>query len=69
MGRACGTYGDGEVYRGFMVGRAGEGVHLGDTGVDVRIILKRMFRKGNVVTRTGFFWLRIVRLGGLFGMG
>jgi hypothetical protein len=52
-----------------MVGRAGEGVHLGDTGVDVRIKLKRTFRKGNWVTRTGLILLRIVRLGGLLEWG
>jgi hypothetical protein len=30
MSRACGTCGDGEVYTWFMMGRAGEEVHLGD---------------------------------------
>jgi len=39
---------------------------LGDPGVDVRIILRWIFRKWNVRVWTGSSWLRIGRVGGHF---
>ena len=41
-----------------------EGDHLGDPGVDGRIILRRIFRKWDVGAWTGSSWLRIGRGGG-----
>jgi hypothetical protein len=38
----------GEAYRGFWCGNLMESVHLGDPGVDERIILRWIFRKWNV---------------------
>jgi hypothetical protein len=40
--------GIGEVYIGFWLGNLREKDHLGDPGVDGRIILRRIFRKWNV---------------------
>jgi hypothetical protein len=37
----------------------GERDHLGDPGVDGRIILRRIFRKWGVGVWTGLGWLRI----------
>jgi len=44
MGGACGTYG-GKVYTGFWWGNLRERDHLGDPGVNVRIILRWIIRK------------------------
>jgi hypothetical protein len=44
MGRVCGTYG-GELNSGFWWGNLREREHLGDTGVEGRILLKRTFHK------------------------
>ena len=38
--------------------------HLGDPGVDGKIILKCIFRKGDVAAWTGSSWLRIGTDGG-----
>ena len=38
-------------------------------GLDVRIILKWIFRKWNGVAWTGWIWLRIETDGGLLSMG
>ena len=43
-----------DVYR-FFLGRG----HLGDPGVDGRILLRRIFRKWDVGVWTGSIWLRI----------
>jgi hypothetical protein len=40
--------GRGEVYRGFWWGNLREREHLGDQGVDGRILLRRMFRRWDV---------------------
>ena len=40
--------GGGEAYTGFLWGKLRERDHLGDTGVDGRIILRRIFRKWDV---------------------
>jgi hypothetical protein len=46
------------VYR-FLVRNLRERDHWGDLGVDGRIILRRIFRKWDVVLWTGLSWLRI----------
>ena len=56
MGGACTKYGVGETYTGFWWGNLRERDHLGDPGVDGRIILRRIFRKfdvGNGLGRAG----------------
>jgi hypothetical protein len=45
MGRACSTYEEKEVHTGFWWGDLREGDHLGDPGVDGRIILKWIYKK------------------------
>jgi hypothetical protein len=45
MGGACSTYGKKEVHTGFWWGDLREGDHLGDPGVDRRIILEWIFMK------------------------
>ena len=40
MGGACRAYGGGEEYTGFWWGNLKERDHLGDLGVDGRIILR-----------------------------
>jgi hypothetical protein len=46
MGGACSTYGGKrEVYTGFWWGDLRERDHLGDPGIDGRIILKSIFEK------------------------
>ena len=52
MGGACRVY-EGEAYTGFWWGNLREGDHLGDTGVDGRILLRSIFRKWDVGLRTG----------------
>jgi len=47
MGRACSAYGGG-AFTGFWWGNMRERDHLGDTGVDGRIILRWIFRKWDV---------------------
>jgi len=48
MGGACSAYGArGEVYTGFWWGNLRVRDNLEDTGVDGRIILRRIFRKWN----------------------
>jgi hypothetical protein len=47
MGGACGAYGGegrGEAYTGFWWGNLRERGHLGDPGVDGRIVLRWIFR-------------------------
>jgi hypothetical protein len=53
-----------EVYTGFWCEGLREGDHLGDPGVDGRIILKWMFKKWDGAW-TGLSWLGIGTDGGL----
>jgi hypothetical protein len=53
-----------EVHTGFWWGELREGDHLGDRGVDGRIVLKWIFGKWNGWTRTDLSWLRIGTVGG-----
>jgi len=49
----------GKAYKGFWWGNLRERVHLGDPGVDGRIILRWNFGKWDVEAWTGTSWLRI----------
>jgi hypothetical protein len=57
--------GRGEAYKGSWCGNLKERNHLGDPGIDGRIILRWIFRKWDVVTWFGSSWLRIGTGGGL----
>jgi len=50
--------GTGEVHIGFWLGDLMEGDHLGDMGVDRRIILKLIFKKWDEEAWTGLLCLR-----------
>ena len=63
MGWECSACGR-ETYTGFWWGNLRERDHLGDPGVDGRIILRWIFMKWDVVTWTGSSWLRIGTGGG-----
>jgi len=56
--------GRGEVFTEVWWGILGERDHLGDPGVDGRIILRWFFRKWDVGVWTGSSWLRIGTGGG-----
>jgi hypothetical protein len=56
--------GRGEACTGFLWGNLRERDHWGHPGVDWRIILRRIFRKWDVVVWTGLSWLRIEIVGG-----
>ena len=59
-GTACSTYGGEErCIQGFWWGNLSERDHLGDPGVDGKIILRWIFRKWVVGLWTGSIWLRI----------
>jgi hypothetical protein len=51
-------------YKGFWWGNLRERGHLGDWGVDGRIMLRWIFRRWNMGVWTGFSWLRIGTGGG-----
>jgi len=61
MGGACDTYG---VEERCIQGFRRERDHLGDPGVDGRIILRWIFRKWDVGVWPGSSWLRIGTGGG-----
>jgi len=52
------------VYTGFRWGNLKERNHLGDPGVDGRIIFRRVFRKWDVVVWTGWSWLNMGEVAG-----
>ena len=52
VGHVC-VWGRGEAYIGFWLGNLKERDHLGDTGVDRRIILRWVFRKWDMGLWTG----------------
>jgi hypothetical protein len=58
MGERRGAY---RVLVGIAEGKS----YLEDSGVDGRVILRRMFRKWDVGAWTGLIWLRIGTGGGL----
>jgi hypothetical protein len=45
MGGACSAYGGGKAFTGFWCGNLRERDHLGNPGLDWRIILRFIFRK------------------------
>ena len=57
--------GKGEAYLGIWWGNLRERDHLGDPGVDERIILRWIFKMWGVAVWTGSSWLRIGTDGGL----
>ena len=57
-------WGRGEVRTGFWWGNPRERNHLGEPGVDGRIILRWIFRKWDVGVWTGSSWLRTGTGGG-----
>ena len=58
------VWGRGEACTGFWWLNLREGDHLGDPGVDGRIILRWVFTKWDVGLWTGSMWLRIGTVGG-----
>ena len=60
--------GRGEVYTGFWWGNLRERDHLEDLGVDKKIILRWIFRKGDGVAQAALIWLSIRAGGGLLWM-
>jgi hypothetical protein len=58
------VWGKGEAYTEFRWGNLRERVHLGDPGIDGRIILRWMCRKWDVGVRTGSSWLSLGTDGG-----
>jgi hypothetical protein len=54
-----------EVHTGFWWGDLRVGDHLGDPGIDRRIILKWIFKMWDGWVWTGLSWLRIGTGGGL----
>ena len=60
MGGTCSTYGGrGEAYTGFWCRNLRERDHLGDPGVDGRIILRWIYGKWDVGVWIGSSWLSI----------
>jgi hypothetical protein len=64
MGGACSAYGEKRGAYRILVGDLRDGDHLGDPGVDGRIILKLIFKKWDGAW-TGLNWLKIGTGGGL----
>jgi len=65
MGGACSTYeGRGEMYTGFWWTNQRVRDHVGDTGLDGRVILRWIFRNWDVGVWTVSCWLRIRTSGG-----
>jgi hypothetical protein len=53
-----------EVYTRFWWGKQRERVHLEDSGINGKIIIRWIFRKWDMGTETGSSWLRIGTGGG-----
>ena len=68
MGRGCSIKGRGKTCLCFSCGNLCERGHLGDTGVDGRIILRWVIRKMNVEVWTGSSFLGIGTSGGHWWM-
>ena len=64
MGVACSAYGREQRCNRVWWGNLRERDHLGNPGVDGRIILRWIFMKWDVGVWTGSFWLRIGTGGG-----
>ena len=64
LARHVARMGRNEAYIGFWWGNLRERDHLGDPGVEGRIILRWIFRKWNVWVWTGSSWLMIGTGGG-----
>ena len=65
MGGACSSYwGEERRVQGFRWENLRERDHLGDPGVDGRLILRWIFKKRDVGVWAGSMWLRIGRGGG-----
>jgi hypothetical protein len=60
--------GRGVAYTGFWWGNMRERDHLGDTGVDGRIILRGVFMNWDIGAWTGSSWLGIGTCGRVLGM-
>jgi hypothetical protein len=54
----------GEVHKGFCWGDLRERDHLGDPGVDGKVILKWIVKTWDEEAWIGLIWLRIGRVGG-----
>jgi len=55
--------GEGRVAYRFWWGNLREMYHLEDPGANEKIILRWIFRKGNVRAWTGLFWIRTATVG------
>jgi len=66
---ACSANGGGEAFTGFWWGNLKETDHLGNPGVDGRIIVRWIFRKWDVGVWTGSSWLRKGQVAGTFECG
>ena len=65
MGGACSAHGGEErCIQSFGAGNLRERDHLGDPGVNGRIILRWIYRKWDMGVWTGSSWLRIGTVGG-----
>jgi hypothetical protein len=65
MGGTYSMYGvEGMAYTGFWWGNLRERDHLGDPGIDRRIILRWIFRKWDVGVWSGSSWRRLETGGG-----
>jgi hypothetical protein len=53
------VWGRGESYTGYWWGNLRETDHLGDPGIDGRVILRWIFRKCGVGVYTGSNWLKL----------